>query len=113
MDDFNQTVQDDIVVEKVNLTRATMNEAILFRSILQKDIEKKFKKVVIDISQCEFVDSTFLGAMIFARRGMDEIGGQLRVVQPTEPFKAFLERTMVFEIFNPHNSLGEAINSFN
>ena len=77
MDDFIQIVQDDVVIEKVNLTRATMKEAIKFKKILESDIEKKFKKIVIDISQCEFVDSTFLGVLIFALKEMNKIGGQI------------------------------------
>jgi len=111
--DFVQTVERDIVIERVNLTRATLKEAIIFKKILQSDFEKKFKKIIIDISQCEFVDSTFLGTIIFAIREMNKIDGQLRVIQPSEPFKAFLERTMILESFKPKNSLMEALESFN
>lgn len=112
MEDFIQSIVDDVVIEKVNLTRATMKEAIDFKQILQSDIEKKFKKIVIDISQCEFVDSTFLGVLIFVLREINKIDGQLRIVQPTEPFKAFLERTMILDMFKPNSSLAEALESF-
>jgi anti-anti-sigma factor len=113
MSNFIQTVEGDIIIEKVNLTRATLKEAISFKEILQNDIEKKFKKIVIDISQCEFVDSTFLGALIFALREMNKAGGQLKIIQPSELFKAFLERTMVFESLKPFVSIEEAKASFN
>ena len=65
MKDFEQNIQNGVVIEKVNLSRATFNDAQQFKKILTEDIvEKKFRKVIIDISQCDFVDSTFLGAMI-------------------------------------------------
>jgi len=114
MNDFEKKVQSDVIIEVVNLTRATYKEALQFKKILTEDIvEKKLKKVVIDISQCDFVDSTFLGAMIFAKRRMDEIGGQLRVIQPKNTFGAFLERTPILEVMEPHDSLEKAMLSFN
>ena len=45
MEDFEQKVVDDVVVEVVNLTRATWKEANQFKLILQADIEKKFRKL--------------------------------------------------------------------
>lgn len=113
MEDFTKKIVNGVVVEVVNLSRATYNDALQFKKILNEDInEKKFKKVVIDISRCDFVDSTFLGAMIFAKRSMNAIGGELRVVQPQSPFGAFLERTPILETLEPHESLEKAIMNF-
>lgn len=113
MNDFEQKVEKDVVIEVVNLSRATYREALQFKKILTEDIvEKKFNKIVIDIRQCDFVDSTFLGAMIFAKRKMNELGGQLKVVQPKNTFGAFLERTPILDIMEPHDSLEWALLSF-
>ena len=76
MEDFEQKIEQDVVIEVVNLTRATYKEANEFRQILQDDIEKKFKKLVVDISQCDFLDSTFLGTLVLAQKNMIKIGGK-------------------------------------
>lgn len=112
MEDFEKKIEKDVVVEVVNLNRATYKEAIQFRKILDEDIEKKFRKLVVDISQCEFLDSTFLGTLVLAKKRMDIIGGELKIVEPTSVFKVLLEKTSTLEIFDTYKSLNEAIDSF-
>ena len=113
MKDFEQKVQNGVVIEVVNLTRPTFNDAQRFKNILIEDIvEKKFRKVIIDISQCDFIDSTFLGSMIVAKKKMNEVDGELKVVEPSNSFDALLERTPILDIMEPHKSLEKAILSF-
>jgi len=113
MEDFTKRVEKGIVIESVNLSRATYNEALKFKKILNEDInEKKFPKIIIDISQCDFVDSTFMGAIIFAKRSMNGIGGELKIIHPADSFTAFLERTPILDAMEPHESLEKAIQSF-
>ena len=112
MEDFEKKIQKDVVIEVVNLTRATLKEANQFKKILQEDIEKKFKKIVIDISQCEFLDSTFLGTLVLAKKSMDRIGGELKIVEPASVFKVLLEKTSTLQVFDTYKSIDEAVNSF-
>ena len=112
MEDFEQKVVDDVVVEIVNLTRATWKEATQFKLILQADIEKKFKKLVVDISKVEFMDSTFLGALVLTKRNMTQIGGDLKLVEPLSVFKALMEKTSTLNIFESYKSASEAVKSF-
>ena len=39
---LSEKIKKDVVIEVVNLTRATLKEANQFKKILQEDIEKKF-----------------------------------------------------------------------
>ena len=45
MEDFEQKIVDDVVIEIVNLSRATWKEAHQFRQILQADIEKNIQRI--------------------------------------------------------------------
>ena len=112
MDDFETKIEKDIVIEVVNLTRATWKEANEFKKILEADVEKKFRKLVVDISQCEFLDSTFLGALVLAKRSMTKIGGDLKIVEPPSVFRVLREKTATLNVFDTYKSLDEAINSF-
>ena len=112
MEDFEQKIEKDVVVEVVNLTRATLKEANEFKKILQVDIEKKFRKLVVDISQCEFLDSTFLGALVMGKKSINKIGGDLKIVEPPSVFKALREKTGTLHIFESYKSVEDAINSF-
>jgi anti-anti-sigma factor len=112
MEDFEKKIENDVVIEVVNLSRATLKEANEFRKILEEDIEKKFRKLVVDISQCEFLDSTFLGTLVMAKKSIGKIGGDLKIVEPPSVFKALREKTATLQVFDSYKSLEEAINSF-
>ena len=112
MEDFEKKIEKDVIIEVVNLSRATWKEANQFKKILEEDVEKKFRKLVVDISQCEFLDSTFLGTLVLAKRSINRIGGELKIVEPASVFKVLLEKTSTLQIFETYKSLDEAINSF-
>jgi anti-anti-sigma regulatory factor len=61
--DFIREVHGNILIEVVNLTRATLKEADEFKQILIEDISAGWRKVIVDLSECEFIDSTFLGTL--------------------------------------------------
>jgi anti-anti-sigma factor len=113
MEDFEKKIEKDVVIEVVNLTRATWKEANEFKKILEEDIEKKFRRLVVDISQCEFLDSTFLGVLVFAKKSTTKIGGDLKIVEPPSVFKVLREKTATLNVFDTYKSLDEAIESFN
>ena len=112
MEDFEKKIEKDIVIEVVNLSRATWKEANQFKVILQEDVEKKFRKLVVDISQCEFLDSTFLGTLVLAKRSINKIGGELKIVEPPSVFKVLREKTSTLQVFDSYKSLEDAVNSF-
>ncbi len=59
---FIKEEHNDVIVEVVDLTRATLSEADEFKQRLTENIENGYKKIVVDLSDCEFIDSTFLGS---------------------------------------------------
>lgn len=112
MEDFEKKIEKDVVIEVVNLSRATFKEAVEFKKILEEDVEKKFRKLIVDISQCEFLDSTFLGTLVLAKKNINKIGGDLKIVEPSSIFKVLREKTSTLEIFDTYKSLNEAVDSF-
>ena len=112
MEDFETKVIGDITIETVNLIRATYKEAGMFKDILLKDIKRQIKKIVVDLSQCEFIDSTFIGVLVLALKEITKINGKLCVVSPSSTTHSILEQTNTLRIFNVFDTLDEAINSF-
>lgn len=112
MEDFKRNIVGEVVVEVVNLTRATYKEATEFKNIINEDIEKKFRKIVVDISQCEFMDSTFLGVLVYGQKRISYIGGEIKLVEPLSVFQTLLEKTATLRIFDTYKTIQEAVNSF-
>ena len=79
MEFFREEIEDVIVIT-VNLKRATLAEAEEFKQVLINDIQRGFKKIVVDLASCEFIDSTFLGSLVVSLKKLTGLGGDLRLV---------------------------------
>jgi anti-sigma B factor antagonist len=68
-------------------------------------------RVVIDLSQVTFVDSSGLGGLILARRKARERGGSVSLVSPPPMVRRLLGSTRLHDVFDIYDSLAEAINA--
>ena len=112
MEAIERTFRDGIVVEKVNLFRATMNEAFGMKENLIDD-SIDHNKIIVDLSSCEYIDSTFFGALVYAYRKIRERDGAIVLVLSN----TFLSKSFIYKeissIFQVHNSIKEAVAEFN
>lgn len=108
MEAIKRDIKNEIVIEKVNLVRATLNEAYEMKDNLLED-GLDYKKIIVDLSSCDYIDSTFLGALIYSYRKIKEQDGQIVLVIGnrglTNSF-IFREISSIFKVFN---SMREAI----
>jgi anti-anti-sigma factor len=102
----------DVIVERVNLTRATLKEADEFRATLVRDIENGYKKVVVDLSDCEFIDSTFLGALVVSLKKITALGGDLKLVGFQPNVRSMFELTRMYRVFESFDNTEDAVASF-
>ncbi len=112
MEDFEKKVVKDVIIEKVNLSRATWKEAVELKKILEEDIVKKFPKIVVDISECEFMDSTFLGALVVSQKNFNKNGSEIKLVEPASVMQTLMEKSGTLKIFDTYSSVDEAVKSF-
>ena len=113
MNDIIEERIGGIIVEIVNLERASLNHAAELKSILLKRIEEGYNKIIVDISQCEYLDSTFLGALVSGLKNCARKGGDLKLVGFKPAVQAMFELTRLFRVFETYADLKEAIKSFN
>lgn len=102
----------DIVVEKVNLSRATLKEAEDFKRTLIRDIESGKKRIVVDLADCEFIDSTFLGALVVSLKKITALGGDLKLVGFQPNVRSMFELTRMYRVFESFETKEEAVASF-
>lgn len=110
--DFIREVHGDVLVEIVNLSRATLKEADQFKLKLMEDIAEGSRKMVVDLSECEFIDSTFLGALVVSLKKLTTLGGDLRLVGFQPAVHTMFELTRMYRVFESFESKEEAINSY-
>ncbi len=110
--EFAKETQGDIVIVTVNLFRATMKEAENFKHTLITEIDNGWKKIIVDLSYCEFIDSTFLGALVLSLKKVTAVGGDLRLVGFQPAVHSMFELTRMYRVFESFKTQEEAIKSF-
>ena len=111
MEFFREEIEEVIVIS-VNLKRATLVEAEEFKAVLIADIQRGFKKIVVDLSNCEFIDSTFLGSLVVSLKKLTALGGDLRLVGFQPAVHSMFELTRMYRVFESFKSTKEAVESF-
>jgi len=101
-----------IIVEVVNLQKATLKDAADFKKILFQDIETGWRKMIIDLTECEFIDSTFLGTIVITLKKITGLGGDLRLVGIQPEVKTMLQMTRMNRIFDIYETKEDALESF-
>ncbi len=79
---------------------------------LLNDIQRGFKKIVVDLSSCEFIDSTFLGSLVVSLKKLTGLGGDLRLVGFQPAVHSMFELTRMYRVFESFKSSDEAVESF-
>ncbi|MBN1301881.1 MAG: STAS domain-containing protein [Melioribacteraceae bacterium] len=102
----------DILIESVKFDRATINESALLKENINRGIEKGFIKIIIDLSACEYMDSTFLGVLVSALKTVSRQGGDVKLVGFKPQVHAMFELTRMFRVFQVYSDLPNAIQSF-
>ncbi len=112
MENFEKIYLDGVFVIAVNATRATLNEAITFRKIVEEEINSGHTNLVIDLSKCEFIDSTFFGAIMMTFGMMKDKSYKLKVVEPANPGEDIFTIINPLELFDLYKTREDAIKSF-
>jgi anti-anti-sigma factor len=109
---FNKEFVNDILIIDVNSSSANTQHADEFGKIIKAEIEEDRKKILVDLSQCKFVDSVFLGVLIYSSKELKESDGQMRIVEPAKLPPAIFSISKSLHLLEYFKTREEAINSF-
>ena len=113
MDHFLTIDKGDVIIEVVNLEKATAEQAEEFKLILLKNIDDGNIKLIVDLHQCVFVDSTFLSTLLIALKAAIKKGGNLKLASPKHDVAEVLEATGMNRVFDIYPNISDTISSFN
>ncbi|GAA4811184.1 hypothetical protein GCM10023220_47620 [Streptomyces ziwulingensis] len=86
-------------------TVARLHDALL------PDGTAEFERVVLDLSQVTFMDSSGINTLIGAHRSREAARGWLRLVNPTEPVLRVIELVGLDLLLTCHPSVDQAVTS--
>jgi len=108
MDDFQIYYKDNIAVVKVDLVSATLRDAQPLWNEFENYALFNHSKIIIDLSTCAHVDSTFIGMIIKIFKRVIENNGQLNLVFPQLFSIEQLRVIGIKKIINCYDNLEEA-----
>jgi anti-anti-sigma factor len=110
--DFKSEKKGDVSIVHVYLNRATLAKAVQFKEFVVEIIQTGLNKLIIDLSVCEYIDSTFLGAMVALLKKTNSLNGDLRLVYNKEMPSLVFVLTRMDKVFRVFPQLEEAVESF-
>ena len=110
--DFTSIEKNDVAIIKVTLNRATLKEAEEFKINLASQMRSGKQKLVVDLSDCDFIDSTFLGTLVVTLKKVTSVGGDLRLVGFKPAVRSMFELTRMYRVFETFKTSEEAVKSF-
>ncbi|MCD6326023.1 STAS domain-containing protein [bacterium] len=75
-------------------------------------ILKDSSKVVLNIENLKFVDSSGLGSFLSCLRSLNEAGGDMKISGLTRPVKSLFELIRMHRICDVYETSGEAVKAF-
>ncbi len=79
---------------------------------LHKLIEGNKKKVVVDLEEVKFINSSGLGMLIGGLTTLRNSGGELKLARASKKIEELLKMTKLTTVFDIHNSVNEAVAAF-
>ena len=112
MSKFNFKHHCGYLITSIQMSKATFQEAIEFKSLVDEEIQKGFHNIIISLNECEFIDSTFVGVLVVIWKKVRAKGGTLKLVKLGKFNHSVLHLTGAIEIFEKYDSIEEALASF-
>lgn len=100
-------VRTDLAIIRV-VGRLNMVTAPRLRDLVTDSVTSGKTRLVVDLANVEFMDSSGLGALIGALKSTRQAGGDLRIAAPSEQVMMVLQLSNVDRILKPYENADDA-----
>jgi len=103
---------DSVMVVDIN-GRITLGEGCAqLRELIRDQLSKGNKRVLINLADVTYIDSSGIGELVSAYTAVSNQGGQLKLLNLTKKVHDLLQITKLYTVFDVHNDEAKAIGSF-
>lgn len=89
--------------------RLDLMSAGAIRKQLAETVTAGHRRVVVDLADVSFIDSTGLGSLVSGLKATKQVGGDLRIARPAQQARAILQLTTLDRVLPAYNSIEEAL----
>jgi len=103
---------DSVVVVDIS-GRITLGEGCAqLRELIRDQLTKGNKKVLLNLADVTYIDSSGIGELVSAFTAVSNQGGQLKLLNLTKKVHDLLQITKLYTVFDIHDDEAKAISSF-
>jgi len=84
----------------------------IIKEMVNEQVDRGSKKIVVDLRGVSFIDSTGLGELVASYAIAKRSGGVIKLVSDTEKMGHILDITRISSIFDVHATSEDAVSSF-
>jgi anti-sigma B factor antagonist len=107
----SRQVGDVTVVDATG--RITLGEgASIFRDVIRDLAAKGNKKILVNLADVSYIDSSGIGEMVSSFTTVTNHGGQLKLLSLTKRVKDLLQITKLYTVFEVYEDEASAVRSF-
>jgi len=107
--DLNRSEADGRAVVLRPSGRLNLTTAAVLRQSVAAEVDGGRVRVVLDLADVSFVDSSGLGAIVGGLKSARQAGGDLRIAAAGEQVRTVLELTNLDRVLRPHDTVEDAL----
>jgi anti-anti-sigma factor len=102
-ENFKKERHENILVEIITAKELDFGKTMDFKDVLDEDISEGYSNILVDLSECDSIDSSFLGMLVQANKMLKLNNGHLKIIGLSESSNniiIFSGFTKLFHVFN-------------
>jgi len=109
---FKKERHENFLIEKITAREIDFGKTMQFKDVLDEDISDGFNNILVDLSECDSIDASFLGMLVQANKTLKNNNGNLKIMGLNVPSDNFIIFSGFLKFFSVFNSRQSAIQSF-
>ena len=109
---FESKTENDVVIFKLSESRFDAAIAGMIKAEFSIILSEDVSKLVVDVADVEYCDSSGLSALLVAFRILQVNEGEIKIAAPQKSVKTLIEISQLDKILPIYNSVEDAIKDF-
>ena len=100
---FKKERHENILVEIITAKELDFEKTMHFKDVLDEDISEGYSNILVDLSECDSIDISFLGMLVQANKMLKHNNGNLKIIglnASDDNILIFSGFTRLFHVFN-------------
>lgn len=109
---FTSKDDEDITVVTLNEKHLDLATSLGFKKIWEGLFERKREKIILDLSEVEFMDSHSMGIIMTTVVHLRKQGGDIKIASPNDHLKRVFSLVRMDELFEIYSDCAKAVKAF-